>query len=74
MNAVSKLFFRMHLLLQIWTDPFHVNHPVEVPHSACAFLGDLAIFGDLATYFIFIEKLSFISGRNVLIVTSQWLH
>ena len=37
-----------------------MNHHLKVPYLACAFLGDLAIFGDLATYFIFIEKLSFI--------------
>ena len=51
MNTVSKLFFKMDLLLQISTDPLHITKESfkRVPHLACARLGDLAIFGDLAT-------------------------
>ena len=32
---------------------FHVNHLCKVPHSACARLDDLAIFGYLAILFFF---------------------
>ena len=34
------------------------NHLYDVPHLACAWRGDLAIFGDLATINIFDKKLS----------------
>ena len=38
----------------------YMNHLYDVPHSACAWRGDMAIFGDLATFSILMIKLSFI--------------
>ena len=59
MNAVSKLFFKMHLVLHLSTNSFDIfiYHSLYVLHLACALLGDMAIFGDSATYLIFREKM-----------------
>ena len=34
----------------------HMNQFYGVPHSVCARLGDMAIFGDLATMNIFVKN------------------
>ena len=52
MNAVNKLFFKMHLLLQIWTDPYDIRHESSFRGSALGVcfswrLGDFWRFGDL---------------------------
>ena len=59
MNAVSKLFFKMHLFLQIWTDLFHINYEssLEGPAFGVCFawrFGEFWRFGDL---FYFRQKM-----------------
>ena len=40
-------------------DSFEITHESSLggPHSACARLGDMAIFGDLGTMKIFVKKI-----------------
>ena len=58
MNVVSKLFFKMHLFLQIWTDPIDITYGSSLEGSAfglCSALwfGDFWRFGALRHFLWF---------------------
>ena len=55
---VSKLFFKIHLILQIWIDPFHITYKASLGGSAFGVcfawrFGDFCRFGDI---FLFRQK------------------